>query len=97
MGINISLLKRPSAFIPLLMSLVAIAMVVVHAAVVGIIHEKDEGTLAHIFQILMVVQIPVAVYFLLSWVEKKPKQTLRIIALQAVAWLAAIAAVFFLT
>lgn len=92
-----SLLLKPGAFIPLLMSLIALSMVLVHAAVVGVVHEADEGTLAHIFQILMIVQIPFALFFILNWIDKKPKQTLQILAAQVAAWLAAIAAVLFLT
>ena len=94
---NDSLLKKPTAFLPLLLSLAALAMVLVHWAIFGIMQESDEGTLAHLFQILMIVQIPVAIYFLLNWVDRKPKQTMLIIALQALAGVAAIAAVYFLT
>ena len=92
-----SLLKKPSAFIPLLMSLVALTMVLVNFVFVGIVHETDEGTLAHIFQLLIVTQLPVAIYFLFRWLNKKPKETLKILVLQAVALLTAIAAVIFLT
>ena len=94
---NDSLLLKPTAFIPLLMSLAGIAMVFIHWAVVGIVPESDEGTLAHIFQVLMAAQIPVAVFFLLRWVDEKPKQTIQVIVLQAVAWLTAIISVLFLT
>jgi hypothetical protein len=88
---------KPAAFIPILMSLSALFIVLVHWTIFGIVHDADEGTLAHIFQLLIVAQLPIAVYFLFRWGDKKPKETLKILVLQAIALLAAITAVFFLT
>jgi hypothetical protein len=68
-----------------------------HAVIFGIVHEADEGTAAHIFQLLMVVQLPIIAYFALKWLPRAPRQALQILALQAGAALAAIAAVGFLT
>lgn len=79
------------------MSLVALTMVLVHAAIFGIVHEADEGTAAHIFQILMVAQVPVAAFFAIKWLPRSPTQALQVLAMQAAAAFAAIAAVFFLT
>lgn len=95
--LNGSLLKKPTAFIPILMSAGALTLVLIHWAIFGIVRETDEGTLAHIFQILMVLQIPIAAYFLFSWVNKKPKQTIQVIVLQLVAWVSAIVAVLLFT
>lgn len=92
-----SLLKKPSAFIPLLMPLIALTIVLVHFEFVGIVHERDEGTLAHIFQLLIIVQIPFVIIFLFSWVNKKPKQTLLILAIQVITGMVAIGVVYFLT
>ena len=50
---NASLMKKPSAFLPIAMSLAALALVLGHAAMFGIVHEADERTAAHIFQLLM--------------------------------------------
>ena len=60
---NVPPMKQPSAFLPLAMSLAALAMVLGHAAVFGIVNEADEGTAAHIFQLLMAAQIPVVAFF----------------------------------
>jgi hypothetical protein len=79
------------------MSLAALGMVVVHAAMFGIVHEADEGTAAHIFQLLMAGQIPVVAFFAIKWLPRAPRQALQILALQAGAALAAIASVQFLT
>ena len=64
---NVGLVKRPSAFLPLAMSLAALAMVLGHAAMYGVTHEADEGTAAHIFQILMAAQVPIVAFFVMKW------------------------------
>ncbi len=94
---NQSLIKQPSAFIPLVMSLASLAMVVLRAAIFGVVHEADEGTAAHVFQVLMVAQIPVAAYFVFKNLSRHPRQALRILALQVGVWIAAFASVYWLT
>lgn len=94
---NVSIMKQTSALLPLVMSATALAMVVGHAAVFGIVHEADEGTAAHIFQLLMAAQVPVVAFFALKWLPRAPGEALQVLALQAGAVLAAFAAVFFLT
>jgi hypothetical protein len=92
-----SLIKRPSAVLPLVMSCAALALVLGHAVLFGVVHEADEGTAAHIFQLLMAAQVPVVAYFAIKWLPRAPRQALQVLALQAGAALAAIVAVFFLT
>jgi hypothetical protein len=90
-------IKQPSAFLPLAMSLTALAIVLAHAAMFGIVHEADEGTAAHLFQILMAAQVPIVAFFAIKWLPRAPRQTLYLLALQAAAGVAAFASVFFLT
>jgi drug/metabolite transporter (DMT)-like permease len=90
-------IKEPSALLPLIMSFVAIAIVVGHAAVFGIVHEADEGTPAHIFQLLIALQVPIVAFFAVKWLPQAPKQALLILSLQAAAVIAAFAGVYFLT
>ena len=92
-----SLLARPSAYLPLAMSAAGLALVLVHAARYGIVHDVDEGTSAHLFQILMVAQVPIVAFFAITWLPQSPKPALRVLALQAAAGIAAFAAVYFLT
>ncbi len=92
-----SLMKQPSASLPIAMSLTALALVLGHAAMFGIVHETDEGTAAHIFQLLMVAQLPVIAFFAIKWLPKLPSPTLKILAIQFVAALAALASVYFFT
>ncbi len=91
---NVSLMKQPSALLPIIMSLVALALVLGHAAIFGVVHEADEGTPAHIFQLLMAGQVPLVAYFALKWLPRAPEQALRVLALQAGAALAAFAPVY---
>jgi hypothetical protein len=94
---SVTTLKHPSAFVPLAMSFAALAMVVAHAATCGVVHEADEGTAAHIFQLLMAAQVPVVAVFAVKRWRRSPREALHVLAVQASAVLAAIAAVLFLT
>jgi hypothetical protein len=91
-----TVMKRPSAFLPVAMSLAALATVVVHVAMFGAAREADEGTAAHIWQLLMIVQVPIIAFFAIKWLPRTPRQAIYILALQAGAVLAALAPVFLL-
>ena len=78
------------------MSLAALAVVLGHIAVSGIAREVDEGTAAHLWQILMAGQIPVIALFALMWLPRAPRQALLVLLLQAAAAIAAAAPVFLL-
>ena len=90
-------MKQASALLPLAMSLAALALVLGHFAIFGIVHQTDEGTAAHIFQLLMVAQVPIVAFFALKWLPRAPTKAVQVLTLQAAAALAAIVAVFFLT
>jgi hypothetical protein len=92
----LTVMKQPSAFLPVAMSLAALATVLGHVAMFGVVHEVDEGTAAHIFQLLMTAQVPVVAFFAIKWLPRTPRQAMHILALQAGAGLAALAPVFFL-
>ena len=91
---NVSLMKQPSAFLPMAMSLAALALVLGHVAIFGVAHEADEGTSAHLWQLLMAGQVPVIGYFALKWLPRAPGKALRVLAMQFVAGLAACAPVY---
>jgi hypothetical protein len=90
---NNSLFKQPSAWIPLAMSLVALAMILGYVAMFGIVQSEDEGAPARIFQLIMLAQLPIAGYFAVRWLPKQPKQAFIVLALQAFAWIIPIVAV----
>jgi len=91
-----TLLKRPSAFLPVAMSFAALTTLLVHLALFGTARESDEGTAAHLWQLLMAGQVPIVAFFAIRWLPQTPKQALPILALQAGAALAAMAPVFLL-
>jgi hypothetical protein len=88
-----SLLKHPSAWIPLVMSLAALALLLGYVTIFGIDQHQDESAPAHIFQLIMLAQLPIMAYFAIKWLPKKPKPALLVLALQAVAWIIPILAV----
>jgi hypothetical protein len=90
---NLSLIKHPSALLPLAMSVAALAAVLGHIAIFGAGREADEGTAPHLWQLLMAGQVPVVVWFAAKWLRHSPAQALRVLALQAVAILAGCAPV----
>ena len=89
-------LKQPSALIPLAMSLAALGVVMSHIAIVGVSREADEGTAAHLWQLLMAGQLPIIAFFAITWLPRSPRQALLVLALQAAAGIAAAAPVFLL-
>lgn len=92
-----TLLHRPSAFLPLTMSVMALVLVLGHVAVLGVgaARQPDEGAVAHIFQLLIAGQIPLVVYFAIKWLPRDLRKSLSVLALQAVAVVAALASVYF--
>ena len=86
---NAALLKRPSALVPVAMSVAALATVMGYAAMFGAARQADEGTAAHIWQILMAGQVPVVAFFAIRWLPIEPRQALIVLALQVGAALAA--------
>jgi hypothetical protein len=91
-----TMIKRPSAFVPVAMSLAALAIVLVHIIRSGVAREADEGTAAHLWQLLMAAQIPIVAFFAVRWLPQSPRLTLPVLALQAVAALVALAPVYLL-
>ena len=91
-----AILKVPSAFLPLAMSFGALATVLIYVAIVGPVPQADEGTAAHIWQILMAGQIPIIVFFTIKWLPRTPRQALLVLVLQGSAALMALTPVYLL-
>jgi hypothetical protein len=95
-----AMMRRPSAYIPVAMSLTALVTVLVTLGIgvheVGhIVRDPDEGAVAHIFQLLMTVQMPIVLFFAIKWLRRAPRQTLGVLGLQVAAWFAGCAPVYF--
>ena len=91
-----AILKKPSAFLPLVMSFGALATVLLYVLIFGPAPQSDEGTAAHIWQILMAGQIPIILFFAIRWLPRTPKDALLVLVLQGGAALLALAPVFLL-
>jgi hypothetical protein len=97
-----NMVRKPSAFLPLVMSITALALVggaYIFALATGhggLVRQPDEGAIAHSWQLLMAGQLPVLVFFAIKWLPRAPRQTLYVFALQVGAALAAMAPVYFL-
>lgn len=80
-----SLLKQPSGFLPIAMSLTAIAEIFIYLAFFGITKQEDEGAAARIFQLLILLQAPVILYFMAKWLPQFPQQAIPVLLLQIAA------------
>lgn len=78
------------------MSSIALLLVLAHVATVGVEPQADEGAAAHIWQLLMVAQLPLIAYFGIRWVPPAPKQGLIVLVTQLAFALAAALPVFLL-
>ena len=68
------MMRRPSAYLPVAMSLLALAMVLapLQSGVAQgghIARDPDEGAVAHLFQLLM-VQMPIMLFFAVKWLRR---------------------------
>ena len=91
------LVTRASAFVPIAMSLAALGVLAL-ALVVGVAHppDGDEGTAAHIWQLLIAGQLPIVAYFAIIWVPRAPKQAVFVLVIQFGAALSSLLPVFVL-
>ena len=78
------------------MSLVALSVVILHMVRYGIAPEQDEGTSAHLWQLLMALQIPIIAVFAVRWIPRAPGSALGVLGLQFLAGVVAAAPVYLL-
>ena len=88
-----SMFRNASAAIPLGMSAGAFITVLIHIISIGASPPADEGTAAHLFQILLAGQAPFVAFFALKWLPRMPSEAMLVIAMQAAAALIALAPV----
>lgn len=81
--------KEPSAMIPVIMSLGALVLVALQLGIHGLAPERDEGAVAHLWQVLMVAQLPIIGFFAFRWLRRAPWQAVTVLTVQALAWAAA--------
>lgn len=93
---DLTLFKKPSACLPIAMSLAALALVLGDLALYGVDRTGDEGAVAHTWQLLMVGQLPLIMYFAVRWLRRAARQAAPILMLQVAAVIAALAPVYLL-
>jgi len=91
----LKLLRRPSAFLPITMSLLALGLVIGHISIYGIAPEHDEGAVAHAFQLLIAAQLPIILFFTMRFIHKELQNSITIIGLQMFAALMALMPVWY--
>lgn len=87
---KIEIAKKPSALIPLFMSLAALSLLAIQLATHGVAPERDEGAVAHLWQLLVVAQIPVIAFFAIRWLRQAPRQAAPVLLAQGLALAAAV-------
>ena len=78
-------LKHWSGWLPIAIPVFLLLMGLRFVALNGLVRQADEGTEAHLFQLLMPVQLLVMGYFALTWVPRTPRAALPVLALQVFA------------
>ena len=87
-----TVLKHPSAFLPVATTLGALEAALVLLASHHPAPSASGGLqLSHIWHLLMAGQIPIVLLFSIKWVPRSPRQAVRVLALHAGAALAAMA------
>jgi hypothetical protein len=79
------LLRRPTAWLPVFMSVAALAVIGWYLALYGPVSQPDEGLHAHLWQLLMALQLPLIAYFAYSWLPQAPRPATMVIGLQLAA------------
>ena len=79
------MIRRPAGYLPLAMSVGALATIVWFVALHGVVHQPDEGAQAHLWQLLVAGQVPIIAFFALRWLPDAPRPAIVVLALQATA------------
>lgn len=94
---DVALWKKPSAVLAMSVPAAALSTVLGHVALYGAVHEADEGTAAHIWQLLMAAEVPLVTYFAWKWLPRAKREAVRVLVLLGGVVLANLAAVYYLT
>lgn len=88
------LLKHLTAWLPLVLSPVIALLIIITIIVHGMQPTEDEGTVAHIFQLLVLSELVIIGIFVINFFPKEPKATIKILILQILALIFVCAPVF---
>ena len=88
------LMLRPSAFVPVAMSVTALVLVLGYVSLFGVAGDADESPVAHLWQLLVLGQGPAVAFSLYRWLPLAPQTVLCVFGIQALALFAALAPVY---
>ena len=74
------LFGRPSALLPIAMSVLVLITMALFLPTE--LHYRDEGVAAHLFQLLMPLQVPIIAFFALKWLPRRRADALKVLAVQ---------------
>lgn len=89
-----TLLRRPSAFLPVVISLGFLLTFMIGLAQGTLVRQPDEGGAAHLFQLLMPLQLLIIAFFAARWLPRKRTAALGVLALQLSLALAVLLVVY---
>ena len=87
------MILRRSALVLMALSLTALAAFVAVLVIGHPAREPDEGTGAHLWQLTMAAQLPLAAFFGITWLPVAPRAAGAVFALQLIAIFANLAVV----
>ncbi len=91
------LLSRPSAWLPILLSVGCLAFILSWVMLFGVSTEQhDEGPAARIFQLTMVLEALIVAFFAARWLPRMPKRAAIVLIIQIVVAALPIALVWIL-
>jgi hypothetical protein len=88
--------KKTGAWMPVLMSLGAIVLLGIRVVTHGLKPVNGEGALVQLWQLLLLAQLPLIIFFGHQWLRRAPRQSLTILAVQGLALATAALPVFVL-
>ena len=80
-----ALMRHPAGYLPVAMSVGALAMIVWYVAVHGVVRQTDEGLQAHAWQLLVAGQLPLIALFAVTWIPRAARPALIVLGVQAAA------------
>lgn len=80
-----TLMRHPTGYLPIAMSVGALSMIVWFVAVHGVVRQPDEGAQAHLWRLLVAGQLPLMAYFAFRWLPNARRPALVVLALQGAA------------
>lgn len=87
-------LRHWSAWLPVAIPLFLLLLGLRHLALYGLVSEADEGTEAHLFQLLMPIQLFAIAYFAFTWLPRARREAMAMLALHVAATIALLGAVY---